>query len=116
MNLFRIWKDLTASERSQVIWTLIIGLASVTIILYAFLVSRGHDIDYFKDRLSLMEQRINYMDQKIDKTNENAAESKRLLDEVRRIQDQQLREQEDNRKWIEHWKTLPQLPKPSQRR
>lgn len=114
--MIKLWQDLAPTERSQVIFTLLIGMSLVIIILYAFLVSRGHDVDYFKERLSLMEQRMNYMDQKIDKSNENAAETKRLLEETRRIQDQQQRELEDNRKWIEHWKTLPQLPKPPTKR
>lgn len=116
MNLFRSWHDLTDSERSQVVLTLLIAMFFSMVTIYGFLVSRGNDVDYFKDRMTLMEQRINYMDQKLDKINESAGDTKRTIAELRQTLEQQQRELEEHRKWIEHWKTLPQLPKPSQKR
>lgn len=113
MNPLRAWQELSYSERLGIVWTLCMVLIAVVIVLYAIAASRGQDVDYFKHRLGLIEQRMNYMDQKIDSVNQRQAEQKELASELRRINEQHARQLEEQQKWIEHWKSLPQLPKPS---
>lgn len=107
----RFWTELTESDRAHIAWTLSFVLAAVVLVLYAIAASRGQDVDYFKDRLGLQEQRLNYMDQKIDKIAQGQHDQKEHLNEMRRITEAQQRQLEDQQKWIEHWKSLPQLPK-----
>jgi hypothetical protein len=38
------------------------------------------------------------------------------MTEIRRMQEAQQRQAEDQQRWIEHWKNLPQLPKPPAKR
>ena len=116
MNIFKIWHDLDHSDRSQVILTLLIMMFFSLVILYGFLVSRGHDVDYFKERLGLQEQRLNYMDQKLDKVAQAQHDQKEHVNEMRRMNEAQQRQLEDQQRWIEHWKNLPQLPKPTPKR
>lgn len=114
MNLFKLWSELPSEEKISVFMMLSFVLAAVVIVLYAFLASRGQDIEYFKYRLGLIEQRINYMDQKVDKVLQAQHDQKEHLNEVRRMIEAQQRQIEDQQKWVDHWKNLPQLPKPSQ--
>ena len=72
----QIWNDLTPVEKTQVLWSLVMVLCVTVLVLYAIAASRGHDIDYFKERLGLQEQRLNYMDQKIDKIAQGQHEQK----------------------------------------
>jgi hypothetical protein len=116
MNPFRAWQELDYSERIGIVWTMCMVLMAVVIVLYAIAASRGQDVDYFKHRLGLMEQRMNYMDQKLDTINARQVEQRDNLNEVRRMLEAEQRLSEEQQKWIEHWKTLPQLPRPPARR
>ena len=109
----QIWNDLTPVEKTQVLWSLIMVLVATVLVLYAIAASRGHDVDYFKERLGLQEQRLNYMDQKIDKVAQGQHQQKEHVNEIRRMHEAHQRQLEDQQKWIEHWKSLPQLPKPA---
>lgn len=116
MNPIRLWLDLTADERAQIAWMMCVVLLAMVIVLYAIAASRGQDVDYFKERLGLQEQRLNYMDQKIDRVAQGQHDQKEHLNEVRRMNEAQQRQIEDQQRWIEHWKNLPQLPKPPTKR
>jgi len=60
-------------------------------------------------RMSVIDKKLHDTQQNLNKTNENASETRRLLEfEINRNYEQE--------KWIEHWKTLPQLPQPKQKR
>ena len=108
----QIWNDLTPVEKTQVLWSLVMVLCVTVLVLYAIAASRGQDIDYFKERLGLQEQRLNYMDQKIDKIAQGQHEQKEHLNEMRRMNEAQQRHIEEQQKWLDYWKSLPQLPKP----
>jgi len=116
MNPFKIWKDLPPEERGQVILTLFVVFFFTLVTLYGFLVSRGQDVDYFKDRLSIMDQRLNYIDQRFDKTNENIGQIKKDVLDIHHRELAIEKELEETRKWMEYWKSLPQLPKPPPKR
>lgn len=111
--MIRTWQEMTPQDRTQVLWVLVSVLAATVIVLYAIAASRGHDVDYFKERLGLQEQRLNYMDQKLDKVAQAQHDQKEHVNEMRRLNEAQQRQLEDQQRWIEHWKNLPQLPKPS---
>jgi len=108
----KLWKNLNESDRSQVIITILLFSFFTILILIAFLTSRGQDIEYFKNRIDMVDQRTLYMDQKIDKMNEKMAENRLLLNEVRKKDDELEKRIDEYGRWIEYWKTLPQLPKP----
>lgn len=114
--MIRMWQELTPQDRTQVLWTLVMILVATIVVLYAIAASRGQDVDYFKIRLGLMEHRLNNMDQKIDRVAQGQHDQKEHLAELRRLQEAQQRQAEDQQRWIEHWKNLPQLPKPPQKR
>lgn len=110
----KLFGDLTQSDKNQLLIILFITLITTIIILFAFLVSRGQDIDYFKSRIDVIDQRSLYMDQKIDKVNEKFADHRKELNDIRRRDEEQQKDIEEQRKWIEYWKSLPHLPKPPQ--
>ena len=114
--MIRMWQELTPQDRTQVLWTLVMVLVATIVVLYAIAASRGQDVDYFKTRLGLMEHRLNNMDQKIDRVAQGQHDQKEHLAELRRLHEAQQRLVEDQQRWIEHWKNLPQLPKPPQKR
>jgi sensor domain CHASE-containing protein len=116
MNPIQAWRDLSHDERLSIAWTTVMILAVTVIILYAIAASRGQDVDYFKHRLGLMEQRINYMDHKLDTMAQRQVEHRDTINEIRRMKEAHERQLEEQQRWIEHWKTLPQLPKPPARR
>lgn len=112
----KFWDDLSANDRTQIALTVIMVLAGVVIVLYAIAASRGNDVDYFKERLGLLEQRLNYMDQKVDRVSQTQAEHRDWIMEIRRLDEAHQRQLDEQQRWIEYWKSLPQLPKPSNRR
>lgn len=116
MNPFRAWQELSYGERLSIAWTTVMLLVVTVVILYTIAASRGQDVDYFKHRLGLMEQRMNYMDQKIDTVAQRQAEQRDHINELRRMSESSQRQLEDQQRWVEHWKSLPQLPKPAQKR
>lgn len=110
--MIRMWQELTPQDRTQVLWTLVMVLVATIVVLYAIAASRGHDVDYFKERLGLQEQRLNYMDQKIDRVSQEQQQQKEHMAEIRRIQETHQRHVEEQQKWLDYWKSLPQIPKP----
>lgn len=114
--MIKMWQELTQQDRTQVLWTLVMVLVATVVVLYAIAASRGQDVDYFKTRLGLMEHRLNNMDQKIDRVAQGQHDQKEHLAEVRRMQEAQQRQLEDQQKWLDYYKTLPQLPKPPTKR
>lgn len=114
--MIRMWQELTPQDRTQVLWSLVMILMVTVLILYAIAASRGHDVDYFKERLGLQEQRLNYMDQKIDRVSQEQHQQKEHMIEVRRMNEAQQRQLEEQQKWLDHWKSLPNLPKPPAKR
>jgi peroxiredoxin family protein len=116
MNIIREIRELPDSEKISILMTLGFVLIAVVVVLYSFLASRGQDVEYFKHRLGLMEQRLNNMDLKADGILQRQHEHQMHMTEIRRMQEAQQRQAEEQQRWIEHWKNLPQLPKPPQKR
>lgn len=111
----KFWSELPQNDKISVLLGLLGVSAFTIIILYAFLVSRGNDVDYFKSRIDMVDQRTLYMDSKIDKMSEKIADYRSQLNELRRKEDEIEKRLDAYGHWIEYWKTLPQLPKPPKR-
>lgn len=109
----KAWTNMPAEDRISILLIFAIAATMTIIVLYAIAASRGQDVDYFKTRLGLMEQRINYMDHKIDSMAQRQVEHRDAINEIRRMKEAHERQLEEQNRWIEHWKSLPQLPKPA---
>lgn len=114
--MIKLWNELDLAERTQLLWYTIMSLFVGIMILYALAASRGQDVSYFKERLIAQEQRLNYIDQKLDKIIQKQAENQDQINELRRMQELQHRQIEEQQRWFDYWKTLPQIPKPPQKR
>ena len=102
-------KNLTDSEKINLLAMILLAAFVVAAVSIMFNITRGADVDYFKERLVLTEARLNSIDKKMDD----------YRDRVDRINDKQTEKMiemqkkvEDHEKWIEEWKKLPHLPKP----
>lgn len=102
-------KTFTDKEKLQIVLYLLLSALVVATVSIMFNITRGADVDYFKERLVITEARLNSIDKKVDdhrdrhdkfveKTNE------KVIDLQKKV--------EEHEKWIEEWKKLPQLPKP----
>jgi hypothetical protein len=74
-----------------------------------FNITRGADVDYFKERLVITEARLNSIDKKVDDYRDridrmNDKQTEKMIEVQRKV--------EEHEKWIEEWKKLPNLPKP----
>lgn len=96
--------------------TLIFVLVAVVIVLYSFLASRGQDVEYFKHRLSLMDQRMNNMDIKTDNLAQSDHKLKNYLDDQSRLILEIDQAQKAQQAEIEAWKRYPRLPAPQPKR
>ena len=111
-SFFAEFFNLTDKEKTEILLLMIMLLICTCLVLLAFSWSRGNDVDYFKERIVLIEHRLTGMDKrmsdhdiKFDKIIEATNETRQKLnDEIARNNEQE--------KWIEYWKTLPQLPQP----
>lgn len=108
-SLFAELKNLTEKDKLHITLGLLLSACTVAAISVLFNVTRGEQIDYFKHRLVMLEERVNYTDKKVDDyrdRHDRIAErtNEKIVDLQRKVDDQE--------KWIEEWKKLPQLPKP----
>lgn len=106
----KIWTDLAPSERSQVVITVGMFMFFTILILMAFLTSRGQDVDYFKLRISLLEQRINNLDVKTDSLVQSDHKLKNYIDDQSRLILEIDRAQKTQQAELDAWKKLPRLP------
>lgn len=108
-SLFAEFKNLTEKDKLHITLGILIAACTVASVSILFNITRGEQIDYFKHRLFMLEERIIYTEKKVDDyrdRHDRAAEktNEKVLDLTRKVEEQE--------KWIEEWKKLPQLPKP----
>lgn len=116
MNIFKEIKELGADEKISILMTFCFTLATAIVVLYAFLASRGQDVEYFKFRMGLLEQRINNLDVKTDALAQSDHKLKNYLDDQSRLILEIDKAQKAQQAEIEAWKKLPRLPNsPKQR-
>jgi hypothetical protein len=102
-------KSLTDKEKLHIVLFMLLGLFMVTSVSFMFNVTRGAEVDYFKERLVLTETRLNSIDKKVDDYRDrvdrmNDKQTEKMIEMQKKV--------EDHERWIEEWKKLPQLPKP----
>ena len=116
MNIFKEIKELGADEKISILMTFCFTLATAIVVLYAFLASRGQDVEYFKFRMGLLEQRINNLDVKTDALAQSDHKLKNYLDDQSRLILEIDKAQKAQQAELEAWKKLPRLPNsPKQR-
>ena len=107
--MIKAYNSLTAKEKQQILLYLLLFTALVATISILFNITRGADVDYFKERLLLSEARMNSVDKKVDDLRDRQEKQyETLKDKTNELN----RKVEEYEKWIEYWKSLPQLPKP----
>lgn len=107
--MIKAYNSLTAKEKHQVLFSLLLVVIVVATISILFNITRGADVDYFKERLILTEARLNSIDKKVDDMRDK---HDRQLEHLKDRTNETARKVEEHEKWIEEWKKLPHLPKP----
>jgi Tfp pilus assembly protein PilN len=110
--------NFTDKEKAEMLAIFAVILFCTCAVLLGITWSRGNDVQYFKERIVLMDQRMTVIDKKIHDTNMELIKTNEHLAETKRLAEAESHRNTDQDKWIEYWKTLPQLPqpKPQQRR
>jgi hypothetical protein len=107
--MIKAYNSLTAKEKQHVLFSLFLVALVVATISILFNITRGADVDYFKERLILTEARLNSIDKKVDDMRDK---TDRQLEALKDRTNETARKVEEQEKWIEEWKKLPHLPKP----
>jgi hypothetical protein len=102
-------KSLTDSEKINLLAMFLLAAFVVASVSIMFNITRGADVDYFKERLVITEARLNSIDKKVDDTRDKYD---RQLEGLKDRTNETARKVEEQEKWIEEWKKLPSLPKP----
>lgn len=109
-------KNLAPGDKLELALIAALLLFCTTVVILAIAWSNGRDLVYFKERVILMEHRMNSLDKKQDDVRlRNEALVDKTNEVIKQTNDIAARQVEQDR-WIEYWKTLPQLPKPPEQR
>jgi hypothetical protein len=115
-KLFAIWRNLTDKDKLEVILGLFFVFIGVIIVLLGITWSRGHDVDYFKERIIIMDQNIAGMNKRMSEQDLRFDKIVDATNETRQALNNEIIRNNEQEKWIEYWKSLPSLPKPKNTR
>jgi hypothetical protein len=115
-KLFAIWRNLTDKDKLEVILGLFFVFIGVIIVLLGITWSRGHDVDYFKERIIIMDQNIAGMNKRMAEQDLRFDKIVDATNETRQALNNEIIRNNEQEKWIEYWKSLPSLPKPKNTR
>lgn len=101
--------NLTDKEKAEILLMVVVVLLCTCFILLAVTWSRSNEVEYFRKRVILIDQRMTAIDKKLHDTQQNTDST---LDETRRLLEFEINRSNENDRWIEYWKTLPQLQQP----
>jgi len=108
------FQSLSDKDRLEIILFLGLVLICTILILLGLAWSRGRDVDYFKERIILMEERFTVAEKNRNDLNQRMTDNEQNdRAQTTAIQDLQIRTSE-NERWLEEFKKLPLLPKPKQ--
>jgi len=82
MSLIKEFKQLTPGEKITIAWTTVSLLFAAFLILVGITATRGEDIEYTKQRLTVIEQRLNSIDQRIEIANSRSLELREQTDRL----------------------------------
>jgi len=111
-KLTSLWHSLDDKDKFEIFFILFFIAVAVAVVLLGIAWSRGHDVDYFKERIVLIEHRLTGMDKRMDNHDVKFDKIIEAVNETRQKLNDEINRNNEQDKWIEEWKKLPQLPKP----
>jgi hypothetical protein len=111
-KLTSIWHSLEDKDKFEIFFLLFFIAVFVCVVLLGIAWSRGHDVDYFKERIVLIEQRMTGMDKRMDNHDMKFDKIIEAVNETRQKLNDEIQRNNEQDKWIEEGKKLPSLPKP----
>lgn len=108
------YNELTDKDKIYILSFALLTCMGVVLVLLGIAMSRGYDVDYFKERVHMFEARLNTFDKKTnDVVMEQLKQTDRLNDTRNDVLEIQ-RKQAEYEKWLEDYKRLPVLPRSTQ--
>jgi len=104
--------NLTDQEKAEIFLLMFVLAGCAAVVMLGITWSQGRDVDYFKERIVLMEQRMTHLDKKIHDEGQKTDKVVEALNETRVALGNEIVRNNEQDKWLEEWKKLPQLPKP----
>ena len=104
--------NLTDHEKAEIFLLMFVLAGCAAVVMLGITWSQGNDVKYFKERIVLMEQRMTVMDKKIHDEGQKADKILEAVNETRVVLNNEIVRNNEQDRWLEEWKKLPQLPKP----
>ena len=104
--------NLTDREKAEIFMLMFVLAACSAVVMLGISWSQSRDVDYFKERIILMEQRMTHLDKKVHDEGQKMDKVVEALNETRTVLGNEIVRNNEQDKWLEEWKKLPQLPKP----
>lgn len=109
-------KDLTPSDKVELLIVLLAMLGCTVLVVSIVAWSNGKDVDYFKERVIMMDNRMNVLDKRVHDSVLRQEEVVKKMNETVTQLNSVTTKVEEHDKWLDEWKKLPSLPKPKERR
>ena len=109
-------KDLTPSDKVELLIVLLAMLGCTVLVVSIVAWSNGKDVDYFKERVIMLDNRMNLLDKRVHDSVLRQEEVVKKMNETVTQLNSVTTKVEEHDKWLDEWKKLPSLPKPKERR
>ena len=109
-------KDLTPSDKVELLIVLLAILGCTVLVVSIVAWSNGKDVDYFKERVIMLDNRMNVLDKRVHDSVLRQEEVVKKMNETVTQLNSITTKVEEHDKWLDEWKKLPSLPKPKERR
>jgi uncharacterized protein YoxC len=109
-------KDLTPSDKVELLIVLLAILGCTVLVVSIVAWSNGKDVDYFKERVIMLDNRMNVLDKRVHDSVLRQEEVVKKMNETVTQLNSVTTKVEEHDKWLDEWKKLPSLPKPKERR
>jgi uncharacterized protein YoxC len=109
-------KDLTPSDKVELLIVLLAVLGCTVLVVSIVAWSNGKDVDYFKERVIMLDNRMNVLDKRVHDSVLRQEEVVKKMNETVTQLNSVTTKVEEHDKWLDEWKKLPSLPKPKERR
>jgi uncharacterized protein YoxC len=109
-------KDLTPSDKVELLIVLLAMLGCTVLVVSIVAWSNGKDVDYFKERVIMLDNRMNVLDKRVHDSVLRQEEVVKKMNETVTQLNSVTTKVEEHDKWLDEWKKLPSLPKPKERR
>jgi uncharacterized protein YoxC len=109
-------KNLTPSDKVELLIVLLAMLGCTVLVVSIVAWSNGKDVDYFKERVIMLDNRMNVLDKRVHDSVLRQEEVVKKMNETVTQLNSVTTKVEEHDKWLDEWKKLPSLPKPKERR